>query len=315
MAYYYYKEYSKLELHYWLKHNSHIIDAIVQNKCENEFLRLLVEIAATFKIEISIQTEPLAEGGLTRYYNIISRQEGNKAVITTAVVTAIATAILVTPITTSLTKLTEIAIEKIFEDQEVKQQQDEKTSLEIKKLKQEIKLDSLRLDQNFTIENRRSNFYHYLSISENVEKVSLVLYDERHNILIPEGIVEKNDFEAMQNHEHTASLYSQKLSDSYLIEDSNEEIKNANVEIISPDFSVNSNKWKGLYNGKQISFKIESQEFNNLVQAGNIQFKKGSTINCFMTIKRKGTRTKIYQVEVINYYLDGNQKIEIDQIE
>lgn len=306
MAYYYYKEYNKLELHYWLKHESHIMDAFVQNRCEVEFLNLLLEIAETFKLEISILTEPLKEGGLRRIYNIISRQESNKAVIMTAVVTAIATAILVTPITTSLSKLTEIAIEKIFEDKETKNQLDEKTRLEILKLKQEIKLDSLLLDKNIRIGNRLSNFYYELKKSDNIEKISFVLYDEKRNVLMEEGIVDKDDFEKMQNYgqlKRITQQYLPKAAEKYLIEDSIEKNQTIDIEIISPDFSISSDKWKGLYKGKQINFIISDKDFNNFVQSGKTQFKKGSTINCTLKIEKISYRKIIYNVEKINSFV------------
>jgi hypothetical protein len=60
-----------LELHYWLNDGTHSMDAFVQNKCEYEFLGILKEIAASFNAEIIIETEPLADGGLRRWFKII----------------------------------------------------------------------------------------------------------------------------------------------------------------------------------------------------------------------------------------------------
>lgn len=309
MAYYYYKEFSKVELHYWLKHGLHSMDAIIQNECERQFLNLLLEIATTFSTEISIDTEAIKEGGLRRFYDVMSREENRNATITTAVVTAIAISILVTPISTGLAKLVDNAIEKIFEDPELIKRQDEKDRLELIKLRQDITLDSLRISQNLEIEKRRSTFYQQLEASNNVEKISLVLNNEKNNT-ISEAVVDRSEFKEMITLEAIDQMKSIPILkpigelNNYLIENSIQEIQNANIEIISPDFSSESNKWKGIYEGKVITFKVGSQEFKDLVQSGNIQFKKGSIINSVLNIQRKGQRAKRYEVIRVNKYLD-----------
>ena len=98
------------------------MDAFVQNKCEQEFLKIFKEITGTFNAECIIETEPLAPGGLLRIYKIISKGEGKKAVITTAVISAILTGVLVTPITSSISKISEKVVENIFKDKEDEKQ-------------------------------------------------------------------------------------------------------------------------------------------------------------------------------------------------
>src|SRR5690606_34305897 len=97
---------STIELHYWLKGGSHTMDAFVQNKCELEFLYIAKEIANTLGHDIYLETEPLAEGGIKRWFKVLVKGENKNAVITTAVTTAAITAltvgVIVTPISTAI---------------------------------------------------------------------------------------------------------------------------------------------------------------------------------------------------------------------
>ena len=119
-----------LELHYWFVDESHSIDANVHNKCEFELLAIIKDIANTYSVEIQIETEPLAEGGLKRWFKIISKSEKKSAAISTAIIVAIITSILVTPLSTSIGKLTEKLIDRIFEDGSLRDIQNEKLKLD-----------------------------------------------------------------------------------------------------------------------------------------------------------------------------------------
>lgn len=307
MAYYYpYKAFKSIELHYWLQGSSHSMDAFVQNKCEYEFLSLIKEIAATFNTEILVETEPLAEGGLKRIYKVISKAEGKKGIITTAVITALATAIIVTPITITITKVIENVIEKAFEDKKIKKLQDEKTRLEIEKLKQDIKIDSLRLIQNNNIQFNQINFYQELQNYGKIEKISFVTEDELQTKVGDEIFVEADKYKEFKTIEEFNLGQQIALPKAYLYEEAEEvvtEIKDATIEIISPDFSSASNKWKGVYNGKTITFRITSHEFNNLVQESAIQFRKGTTITGVLLIRNIG-RKNIYEVLSVNNFIE-----------
>lgn len=299
MSYYYYEQFNKLELHYWVMHDLHTMDANVQNKCEQDFLNLLSDIAAKFDVEIQIDTEAIAEGGLRRYYKIFSKKYDKKGNIRVAVISAIAISVFTTPITTPISKICEVAIDKIFNSDTI-ELQDEKMRLEIEKLRQEIKIDSLRLNKSLSIENNRNNFYQLLEEDDRIEKVSFVLKDEKQKVLIAEKVVDKSDFKNHQEYSQPLKLsaHTIKNDELFLIE----EIHNASIELIAPDFSINSDKWKGLYNDKLITFKIVSEEFNNLVQAGNLEFKKGAVIKCDLVIRRKNRSTKIYEVVKVNSF-------------
>lgn len=127
-----------LELHYWFKDESHTMDAVIQNRCEYELLGILKELGLIFNAEISIETEPLANGGLRRWFKIDSKDKSLKTIIKISLITALATGIFITPITSSISKVTEIFIEKLFEDKELKELEKEKLKLEIEKLKHDV---------------------------------------------------------------------------------------------------------------------------------------------------------------------------------
>ncbi len=52
-----------IEVQYYFEEETHLMDALVQNKCEYELLALIKEVAARFRLSIHIETAPLAEKG------------------------------------------------------------------------------------------------------------------------------------------------------------------------------------------------------------------------------------------------------------
>lgn len=78
-----------LELHYWFNDESHTMNAVVQNKCEHEFLGILKEIANTFEVEIIIETEPFGGGGLLRRFNFFTLNSENKSALKLTIISAL----------------------------------------------------------------------------------------------------------------------------------------------------------------------------------------------------------------------------------
>jgi hypothetical protein len=68
-----------LELHYWFNDQTHTMDAFVQNKCEHELLAIINEIAKVFDVEITVETEPLANGGIKRWFKLLLKKDKNKS--------------------------------------------------------------------------------------------------------------------------------------------------------------------------------------------------------------------------------------------
>ena len=291
---------NKIELHYWFNDNSHTMDAVIHNKCEYEVLGIIKEIASKFDAEITIETEPLAKGGLRRYFKIVAKSEKKSAVITTAIIVAFFTAIIITPITTSITKITEKLIERIFEDKELKELEKEKIILEIEKLKQETGKNIELLDKNNVIRKRKSNFYEALDKYPKVVKVSINIEDSSNRPISEEHSIPKDKFKEF-----------------ILVTDDLEpiDVENAVIEIISPVLKKGKYKWVGIYNGTPISFNLKSNEFRTLVQTGKVEFKNGSSINCQLEIRKRIDNEGIektvgYDVIRVNHYFDNEKPME-----
>jgi len=280
-----------LELHYWLNDESHSMDAFIQNRCEYEFLGVLKELCSLFDAEIIIETEPLAEGGIIRWFKILSKKDKKSIIV--GVIAGLAVAVFVTPISTSISKATEIIIEKIFEDKEL-------NDLEKENLKLDIELKRQKIEENNVIAKKRSNFYETLENYPKVEKFSISIENAEKISFSEEKIVAKNDFKEF-----------------ILVNDDLEptEIDGAIIEIISPVLKKGNYKWMGIYNGEKISFNMKSNEFKTLVQIGDVEFKNGSSINCFLSIRKKIDNEGIenivrYDVIRVNQYFENESPIE-----
>lgn len=288
-----------LEIHYWLQNDSHTMDAIVENKCEREILEIIKEIANIYSIEIRIETEPTAEGGLKKWLTIISKEENAKAKITTTIIVALLTVLLTTPIA----KVTEKIIDKLFEDTELQDLEKEKLKLEIEKLKDEAEVRNQQVNNNSLIKKRKSNFYETLDQYSKITKVSFVSTSENKIKLSDEKTVHKNEFKNF-----------------VLVNDDLEpiELESEVIEIIAPVLKKGKYKWIGYYNGDIISFNMQSNEFKILVQKGEIEFKNGSSINCSLNIRKKidneGLEKVVgYDVVRVNHYFQNDKPVETSE--
>lgn len=285
-----------LEVHYWLKNNSHKMNALIENRCEYEVLYLIKEIAKSYSLSIQIETEPTAEGGLRKWFTIVSKEENKKGTITTTIIVALITVILTTPIA----KVSEKLIDKLFEDTEMNDMQKEKLRLEIDKLKEEASKRNSKIETSNIIKKRKSNFYETLEGYSKIEKVSFLATNENKENVFLEKMILKNDFKNF-------ILVTDDLPPI--------EIESANIEIISPVLKKGKYKWMGYFSGDPIIFSMQSSEFKTIVQNGDIEFKNGSSINCFLKIRRKidneGAEKIVgYDVIRVNHYFKNEKPIE-----
>lgn len=278
---------NKIELHYWLKDNSHTMDAFTLNRCEWELINLLKEIASTIDIDISIESEAISEGGIIQNFRVAIRKckEGS---ITYAVLMTLLTGSIGTPLSIGATKL----IEKLFEDDEIISLEKQKKTVEIeetaaraeliKAQTENIKADTEKknidnkiyaekLANNTKITKRSSNFYEQVSKEKKVDKISINLVDAHKNISLKEITVSKSDF-------INFILSTNELET--LIDE------NASIEIISPVLNKGNYQWKGIYGGETINFNMRSNEFKTLVQTGKVEFKSGTYIRCILEMPR-----------------------------
>ncbi|GHV40806.1 hypothetical protein FACS1894179_07950 [Bacteroidia bacterium] len=282
-----------LELHYWFTDQSHSMDAEVQNKCERELLAIINEIAKSFNAEVVIETEPLADGGIKRWFTILLKKESTRVAFYTALITALVTGVIITPIGATLSEIGKQVIEKIFEDSEIKElekeilkeklnnlkEDTESKQLEQKKVDEEIKnlrLDSeLKIQQisvNKVIPKKKSVFYDTLEKYPKINQISITVEDKAKKAVLDEKIIQRSKFKEF-----------------IIVSDSLNPIQDeeAIIEIISPVLKKGDYKWRGIYKGQDLLFNMQSNEFKTHVQTGDIEFKNGTSINCSLEMKRK----------------------------
>jgi hypothetical protein len=219
-----------IELHYWLNDKSHTMDAFIHNECETEFLGILKEIANTFGVQISVETEPLANGGIRRYFKVVSKNENSKALIMTALIINLAGAILFTPITSAISEVTKHVVDGFFEDPELKALEKEKRKAEIENLKVDTEYKRQKLNVNVKIVRKRSNFFQKLDSTPKVNQISLTFKNDNKKQISNELFVNKAEFK-------NYVLASDKLDP--------ETVDNALIEIISPVLKKGEYKWEG----------------------------------------------------------------------
>lgn len=61
----------KIEIHYYLPDGIHSIDAMMRNKCESDFLAIFSETVDILGLDIQIEAEALAEGGVRELWTAI----------------------------------------------------------------------------------------------------------------------------------------------------------------------------------------------------------------------------------------------------
>jgi hypothetical protein len=227
---------------------------------------------------------------------ITSKSEDKTGAITTAILQALIIGILITPIGQITGKL----IDKWFENTELEDLQKQKLKLEIKELKDKAAKTEDELHENATIKKKKSNFYENLNKYPKVNKVSFSLVDRTKKQVLEEKSVLRSNFK-----------------DFILATDEIEplEIEEALIEIIAPVLKKGRYKWIGIYQGEPIAFSMNSSEFKEKVQYGQVEFKNGFSINCNLQIKRKlnsegSIHDVSYEVIRVNKYFENENPIE-----
>lgn len=260
---------NKFELHYYLSDGSHQIDAFLRNKCEAEVLSILAEISKILEIDSSLVATASATGGFRELWGIA---KGNAIEIN--VLLLIAQVILTVVPMVHVSEIEEL-------EKKALKLQIEETELSIEKLKEEIKSPSGTqesvedaakiLSRNLKIIKRKSNFYTALRGSENIERVGFSALDSDSSRVGEEKVVFRVDF----------GKYV--LSNSKLKGDEAE----VEIEIVSPVLKEGNYKWKGILNGKAISFDMNDLAFKEMVLHDKIPFQHGSTILCILRMERE----------------------------
>lgn len=259
----------KLELHYYLSGESHVMDALVRNKCEAEILAIIVEISSVLGLEVHIETGAYQEGGLKEIWQFIGRNNNQLMLLLSVLILILSRVPLSDPEQDELTKeATKLTIEE--------------KKLSIEKLKQELKAGEVKketidaasnaISGHLKVAARKSNFYKNLAGCEKVTGVGMLPLDKNNKPTADEKFIPRSDFRKF-------IIFTNDLP-AEIIED-------AKIEIISPVLKEGKYNWKGMYQGSPISFSMTDADFKNSVLREEISFQHGSVIECVLTIHRK----------------------------
>lgn len=295
-----------IELHYWLKDNSHKMNAFVLNKCEWELLNFLKEIANVNNADLIVEAEAISEGGIIEHFHL-KLSPSTKSKLKSAAIAAF--------ISLFFTDIPKMGIEKVCEflgknpEMENLLLEEKRLEIEGKKLDNELKRQELEklkrenaqalkdtfesVSSNTKVKKRASNFYEELLKEPKVGSITINNYIGGVKILQSPVEVKREDFSKY-------ILVSNEL-DSIIDE-------NANIEIVSPVLKKGKYQWRGIYNGNILQFNMKSSEFKTLVQTGRVEFKNGTCITCVLEMKRNINNlgeeviTSYNVLKVIDYY-------------
>ena len=68
-------EANKLELHYFLTDDTHLIDAFVRHKCETEILNIAKDLISAFGGDIDVLSEVPKEGGFVDFWKFVKKHK------------------------------------------------------------------------------------------------------------------------------------------------------------------------------------------------------------------------------------------------
>ena len=278
-----------IDLHYFMDDEQrHEMDASIHNKCEASMIQVLNHLGDLFGEDIQIDVSALGEGGLIDKFKIVFKSEAFKNLFMLLAGALINHFICVSP---SLDES-----EKQLNRAEL-----------LKKIKEG---DFTEEDILFLVKGdpdiltNRNKYYSELVKEPHVTSVSCSSYNRRTpNVKLSEASISKSDFSRQIIKGSTNSVTSN--------------YSNTSVLVVSPVLLKSSQaKWKGIFNGEEINFKIVDKEFLKQVYAKEIGFTTGTILNCDLKVTSKteydayGKPTKsTYEREISNIlsWDDGNQ--------
>lgn len=289
-----------LQLHYYLKNNSHSMNALTFNRAESELLKIIEEVVKTFGIDILVESEALIEGGLRANYKLFLKK--NSKVIDGTI------SKLIIPLIVGV--ISGYGSVKLSADKEMDELNKEKTRLEIQHLKSliaknardsikdaedkqieeekiltidsseteknndEINVDTLArfISEKSKIKIHKSAFYRNISNDHKITKVSTQILSSNHEPISDEVVVERKNFSSF-------ILENTKIDDLYLTD--------VSVEIVAPVIKGTQFKWKGILNGNSITFSMSDEDLRTIITTRGIKFVSGTKMICDIEIKRK----------------------------
>ncbi|MGV8940311.1 MAG: hypothetical protein ACOH1P_02085 [Lysobacter sp.] len=295
------KDAEYFELHYYLQHASHSMDAVLRNKCEREVLAVFFEVARELQSPLLIETCAYSEGGLKELWKAIGKNN-NQLTLVLAVVVLLFSRFPV-------------------DDPELIQLQKDSIRLEIEKTQLEIeqlKVGALNAEESNArtaetiaqnlqsigkIAVRRSNYYKILLDYQKVDSVGYLSRSSTRDSM-PEIIVPRSDFSRFV-------LWTDKLPV--------EVDESALIEVFAPVLTDGNYHWRGYYLGAPMSFMMLDPHFKASIIAKEIHFQNGTKIRCVLNIHRKYDElgeisiTGYSVITVLDHSEGGTEFIETSQ--
>lgn len=282
-----------LEIHYYLENNVHSMDAFAKNKAEAELLKIFKEIADVLELDLTLEIEAIAEGGIREFFKVLNSKKNRKQ----AKRVLIAVGLIFSGVVTN------IVSDQFTKNSKLEESQLEESKLNIQNLKKELKEDNkddkletpivivnnitIQLSNNNKIRFHRSNFYSQLLSEPKVEKISFTELDEHKKPISEEKVVNRSDFKSFV-------IEKAKIESEY--------VENANIEIVSPVLKSGKMKWRGYYDSKPISFNLVDSEFKNMVLNREVSFANGTSIKCMIEFEKEMDDDGNIKITEVNVY-------------
>lgn len=254
------KENNSYELHYELTdENCHIMNAEVESASTVTFLKAVNYISNAIGVRLNIETTSLNQGSLIRYFRIVIEEKDEHGLLLYLIMTLMKCSL--------FEKNTEhfTAILDSLNNEEKEQLK----SILRKKHITENKLKSIPSD--YAVIRHKANFFKKISSDKGIKSVTINLGNN--------FSFDKNKGDKISNQDFK----------KYIIELAPEEItiNDAIVYIVSPVLiKGQKNKWKGIFEGENITFDLLSNEFKVKSQNGYVDFRSGSNIICTLKYKK-----------------------------
>lgn len=266
-----------LKLHFYRSDELHVIDAFTRNECERELLNVIRIVCSDLEIDATILSEIPENGGFIEIWKFLGKHSGQLSLVIAIL------ALIYSRVPVENKKLTELQIENLELDNEIKKEQ--LKELRGKSSLKEVSKDTIvkiaeHFENDFKVNWHKSNFYKKLISEIEITSVSFTGLDSNNNTTIPEKIVERNQF---------SSFVINTAEFPPIIDEE------ATIDIISPVLKSGNFHWKGYYNNQIISFQMKDQDFKDSVLNLEVDFNTATAIKCVLQQNRRIDDTgKIY---------------------
>lgn len=262
---------SDLLFHYYLKDNSHEINAFTRNNCEREMLIVFQELCDLYSINSEILSTLRDEGGIKDFWRIFSENTNNIGAIAGVLALFFSIYSHFDNGKNLVEENADICLKKL-QIQEFRKKQnfsepEECITMDELSINGEKVLRDLNKNKKTVI--ARSNFFKNLSLDKNIEKFASASEFTNNK----EIITLSNDFSIL-----IIPNPKKVVIPSDYVE----------ISLISPVFRSRKYKWRGLIDDNVINFKISDRNFNKIIKDNKFPFRDGDVIQC--AIKTKGEK-------------------------